>query len=60
MKLTEAAFLRLRDVATTFDARLRTGLSDADLDALESLLSRLAANVGNTEDRPPWAGLADR
>jgi MarR family transcriptional regulator for hemolysin len=56
----EAAFLRLRDVATAFDAKLRAGLADADLDTLESLLGRLAANVGNADDRPPWAGLADR
>src|SRR5580693_5310218 len=32
----EAAFLRLRDVATAFDAKLRAGLADADLDTLES------------------------
>ena len=55
----EAAFLRLRDAAVAFDARLRAGLSDGDLDALDDLLSRLAANAGGAPERPPWAGLAD-
>jgi MarR family transcriptional regulator, transcriptional regulator for hemolysin len=46
--LTEAgeeAFLRLRDAAIAFDARLRTGLADADLATLGTLLDRLATNV---------------
>jgi MarR family transcriptional regulator, transcriptional regulator for hemolysin len=55
----EAAFLRLREAATAFDARLRSGLADADLDQLDRLLGALAANVGDAEDDgPPWAGLA--
>ncbi len=41
----EAAFLRLRDAAGTFDRRLRGGLSDADLDGLATMLGRLAANA---------------
>jgi len=41
----EAAFLRMRDAATDFDRRLRTGLSAEDLTTLEDLLARLAANV---------------
>jgi len=41
----EAMFLRLREAALAFDARLRTGLGDADLAALSLLLGHLAANV---------------
>jgi MarR family transcriptional regulator for hemolysin len=41
----EAAFLRMRDAATDFDRRLRTGLSPDDLTTLEDLLARLDANV---------------
>jgi MarR family transcriptional regulator for hemolysin len=60
----EASFLRLQQVAIAFDARLRAGLADADLDhlgdLLGDLLGQLAANVGGTEDgSPPWAGLAE-
>jgi MarR family transcriptional regulator for hemolysin len=58
----EAAFLRLRDTAIDFDAKLRAGLADADLAALATLLGQLAANVGAgeaaAEAAPPWAGLA--
>lgn len=72
VQLTEAgdaAFLRLRDAAVAFDARLRAGLDDAELDQLDRLLSRLAANAGSgTADASaaggqagsPWAGLAER
>jgi MarR family transcriptional regulator for hemolysin len=65
----DAAFLRLRDAAIAFDARLRTGLDDAELDQLDRLLSQLAANagsgsgaVGATDGQAgtPWAGLAER
>ena len=56
----EAAFLRLRDAATTFDAKLREGLTEADLATLRTLLGHLAANVGAGEAAAPWAGLADR
>ena len=57
----EAAFIRLQQAAVAFDARLRTGLSEPDLDRLGDLLGRLAANAGGTEadDAPPWAGLAE-
>jgi MarR family transcriptional regulator for hemolysin len=40
----ERAFLRLREAAVEFDARIRTGLSDADVDRLRELLATLAAN----------------
>jgi MarR family transcriptional regulator, transcriptional regulator for hemolysin len=56
----EAAFLRLREAAIAFDAKLRTGLTGADVATLSALLGRIAANVGVPEDTPPWAGLADR
>ncbi len=56
----EAAFARLRDAAIAFDARLRTGIPDADLATLSTLLGRLAANVGAEDATPPWAGLAGR
>lgn len=38
-------FLRLRDAAISFDARLRRGFSQADLDRLARLLSNLADNA---------------
>jgi MarR family transcriptional regulator for hemolysin len=57
----EAAFTRLQQAAVAFDARLRAGLSEPDLDRLGDLLGRLAANAGGAEaaNAPPWAGLAD-
>jgi MarR family transcriptional regulator for hemolysin len=58
----EAAFLRLREAAMAFDAKLRAGIADADLATLGTVLGRLAANAGARHDAaaPPWAGLADR
>jgi MarR family transcriptional regulator for hemolysin len=57
----EAAFLRLREAAMAFDAKLRAGIADVDLATLGTVLGRLAANVGTPgEPAPPWAGLADR
>src|SRR6516165_1801808 len=44
-KAGEAAFLRLREAALAFDARLRTGLADEDVTTLDTLLGKLAANV---------------
>jgi MarR family transcriptional regulator for hemolysin len=56
-----ALFLRLRDTALSFDAKLRNGLGDTELDTLRALLGRLAANVQPTaaEGTMPWAGLAE-
>ena len=46
----EAAFLRLRDAAVAFDARLRAGFADADLATLAAQLTRLAANAASSSD----------
>jgi MarR family transcriptional regulator, transcriptional regulator for hemolysin len=43
----EAAFARLREAAVAFDRRLRRGISAEELDGLERVLDRLAANVGS-------------
>ena len=43
----EEAFLRLRDAAMAFDARLRAGLADSDLAQLDDLLTTLAANIAS-------------
>ena len=56
----EAMFGRLQQAAIAFDARLRAGLSEADLSSLRALLGSLAANAGGTDEGAmPWAGLAD-
>jgi MarR family transcriptional regulator for hemolysin len=44
----DALFLRLRDAATAFDRRLRTGLSDSEISQLETLLSRLRDNAAGS------------
>jgi MarR family transcriptional regulator, transcriptional regulator for hemolysin len=41
----DALFLRLREAALGFDARLRSGLGESDLATVEELLSRLRANA---------------
>jgi len=48
----DALFFRLRDAATTFDQRLRAGLSDTEASQLEALLDKLRDNVS------PHAGLS--
>jgi MarR family transcriptional regulator for hemolysin len=56
----EAAFLRLRAAAMTFDARLRAGLAEPEVATLAALLGRLAANAGTpAEYDPPWVGVAE-
>jgi MarR family transcriptional regulator, transcriptional regulator for hemolysin len=55
----EAAFVRLADAAVAFDQQLRRGFNDPELAALGEALDRLAANVGGTKARLPWAGLAE-
>ena len=63
VKLTEAgetAFLRLRQAAVAFDARLRTGVAEAEIATLTALLTRLTANVAAPVSADsPWAGLTD-
>ena len=52
----EKAFLRLRDAAVSFDRRLRDGVTDAELDTLAGLLTRLARNAGPEQALTgPWA-----
>lgn len=41
----EERFLRLRRAAMAFDERLRRGLSDAEINRLSTLLTRLSDNV---------------
>ena len=55
----ETAFLRLREAATAFDRRLRHRLTREQVDELEGLLHRLAANVGTEDRAAPWAGLIE-
>ena len=56
----DRAFLSLAAAATAFDAKLRTGLDEADLATLETLLTRLSGNVGAPVGAGlPWSGLGD-
>jgi MarR family transcriptional regulator, transcriptional regulator for hemolysin len=41
----DALFLRMRQAAMAFDAKLRTGLTEHDVGQLEALLTRLRDNV---------------
>lgn len=45
----EAAFDRMRGAVVTFDRRLRTGLTDAQVDELSGLLSQLRDNASSSE-----------
>jgi MarR family transcriptional regulator for hemolysin len=47
-----AVFTRMLEVVRDFDRRLRTGLSDAEVATLQSLLTRLVANVGEPTPEP--------
>jgi MarR family transcriptional regulator for hemolysin len=54
----EGAFVRLRDAAIEFDARLRRGLAAADLQQVQQTLARLTENAGAGElGSTPWSGL---
>ena len=44
-ELGEAAFHRMRGAAVAFDEKLRAGFGDDEVASLESMLSRLEANV---------------
>jgi len=49
----EAAFDRMRDAVVTFDRRLRTGLTDAQVDGLADLLAQLRVNASDAGRRRP-------
>jgi MarR family transcriptional regulator for hemolysin len=57
----EESFHRLRRAAQAFDARLRSGLAEDELDLLRDLLARLVANIEDDGEvtapaaRPPRA-----
>jgi MarR family transcriptional regulator for hemolysin len=54
----EASFTRLRAAAVDFDRRLRRGITDEEIEQLQGVLDRLAANVGTElEHGPPGPGL---
>ncbi len=54
----QAAFLQLRDAAVAFDRRLRRGVSDQEIAAVEAVLDRLAGNAqaGDAPERIAQAG----
>ncbi|MGH3550322.1 MAG: MarR family winged helix-turn-helix transcriptional regulator [Pseudonocardiaceae bacterium] len=49
----ETAFHRMRAAAVTFDKRLRTGLHDDEMAALERFLDHLHRNITEPSDRLP-------
>jgi MarR family transcriptional regulator for hemolysin len=55
----EETFLRLRKAAMAFDKRLRAGFTAEETAGLESVLDRLARNVGAADRPARWAGLLD-
>ena len=57
----EAMFLSLREVALSFDKRLRRGITAEQTEALADVLGRLTANVGTAGGtQAPWQGLAEQ
>ena len=54
----ETAFMQLRSAAVEFDRRLRRGITDKEIEQLQNMLDRLAANVGTERNhRLPGPGL---
>ncbi len=54
----DAAFLRMRHAAASFDRRLRAGIPAADLERLAEQLARLVRNAGGEGAAgPPWKDL---
>lgn len=54
--LTEAGralFFKLRQAAMAYDARLRDGIDEADLEVFRAVLQRMTANVGDTQEGDP-------
>jgi MarR family transcriptional regulator for hemolysin len=58
-ELGEQAFVRLRDAAVVFDARLRAGFDAEELRVLGTQLERLSANVARPGAGPSWAGIIE-
>jgi MarR family transcriptional regulator for hemolysin len=60
--LGEERFTALREAALGFDSRLRAGVAPAELEALTTVLARVAANAtgGDAGTAPAWAGLIER
>ena len=56
----EPSFLRLREAAVAFDAQLRTGVTEAEIATLTTLLTRLTANLAEPASADSaMGGLAD-
>ena len=55
----EEAFVRLREAAAAFDARLRAGFEPGELAALGAALQRLSANVADPAAGPEWSGIIE-
>lgn len=54
--LTEAGralFFKLRQAAMAYDARLRDGIDEADLEVFRAVLQRMTANVGDAQEGDP-------
>jgi MarR family transcriptional regulator for hemolysin len=49
----EDAFMVMRAAAISFDRRLRRGITDREIAGLESVLARLASNVGAEPEPSP-------
>jgi MarR family transcriptional regulator, transcriptional regulator for hemolysin len=57
--LGEETFLRLRATATSFDQRLRGGITEKEVAILAGLLDRLVQNVATDDEPPQWVGLLE-
>jgi len=55
----EEMFLRLRTAATSFDQRLRAGITEKEMITLEGVLDRLVQNVADDDAPRQWAGLLE-
>ena len=57
--LGEETFLRLRATATSFDQRLRAGITEKEVATLAGLLDRLVQNVAADDEPRQWVGLLE-
>jgi MarR family transcriptional regulator for hemolysin len=55
----EETFLRLRATATSFDQRLRAGITEKEVATLAGLLDRLVQNVAADDEPRQWVGLLE-